>query len=68
MARKKAAEKVEKGEMSGETRAVRLDMPLDAHRLLRMAAAEADKSMAAFARDTLSEALAAWAKRKGAKA
>jgi hypothetical protein len=33
-----------------------------------MAAAEADKSMAAFARDTLSEALAAWAKRKGAKA
>ena len=36
-----------------KTKPVRLDLTLDVHRLLRVAAAKADKSMAAYARDVL---------------
>jgi plasmid stability protein len=49
------------------TKPVRLDLPADVHRLLRLVAAHADQSMASYAREVLGNALRDEAKRKGIK-
>lgn len=50
-----------------KTRPVRLDLPPDVHRLLRLVAADEEVSMASFARDLLSRTLREEAKRRGLK-
>lgn len=50
-----------------ETKPVRLDLSLRSHRLLRLIAAQHDKSMAAFAKETLDETLERLAKELGIK-
>jgi len=47
------------------TKPVRLDLTPDVHRLLRLAAAEADKSMASYAREIIEEHLHQNEKPKG---
>ncbi len=49
------------------TKPVRLDLPPDAHRLLRLVSASAEKSMASYAREALEAHLRAEAKRLGLK-
>ncbi len=65
MAKRKAVEQSEPE--AAKTRPVRLDLPPDAHRLLRLVAADADVSMASYARDVLMRHLVAEAKVKGIK-
>jgi hypothetical protein len=50
-----------------EHKAVRLDLTPEAHRLLRMVAAHAGLSMAAYARDSLERLVREEAKRRGIK-
>jgi len=49
------------------TKAVRLDLPADVHRLLRLVSAHADQSMSSYAREALGKALRDEAKRRGIK-
>ena len=49
------------------TRPVRLDLPPDVHRLLRLIAADEEVSMAFYARNALETHLKAEAKRRGVK-
>jgi hypothetical protein len=67
MARKKTEAKPMQTVAEPVTKPVRLDLPADVHRLLRLVAAHADQSMASYARDTLAHALRDEAKRKGIK-
>jgi hypothetical protein len=65
-----ARPKAEKPEMTTTeitTRPVRLDLPADVHRLLRLVAADEEVSMASFARDALARLLREEAKRRGIK-
>lgn len=66
MARKRPEKKMST-RLDEATHAVRLDLPTRTHRLLRRVAADADVSMAAFARDLLSRYLEDEAKRRGIK-
>jgi predicted HicB family RNase H-like nuclease len=50
-----------------ETKPVRLDIPRDVHRLLRLLAADDEVSMASFAREALSKYVRDEAKRRGIK-
>jgi len=50
-----------------ETKPVRLDLSTRAHRLLRLVAAQENKSMASFAKDSLEELLERRAKELGVK-
>ena len=50
-----------------ETKPVRLDLPPDVHRLLRIVAADEDISMAAYARKSLEAHLREEVKRRGLK-
>jgi hypothetical protein len=50
-----------------DTRPVRLDIPRDVHRLLRLLAADAEVSMASYAREALGKHVREEAKRKGIK-
>ena len=65
-----ARTKAKKDEMTTETEAklkpVRLDLPPEIHRLLRLAAADSEISMASYARDVLVTHLKALP-RKGSK-
>ena len=67
MARKQATEKeaVETGEPKAKP--VRLDLSAEVHRLLRLVAADANESMASYARTAIEEHLRAEAKRRGLK-
>jgi hypothetical protein len=66
MARKKTeAKPMPTATASAGTKPVRLDLPADVHRLLRLVSAHADQSMASYARDTLATALRAEAQRRG---
>lgn len=67
MARKKAEKKEMPATAESQTRPVRLDLPPDVHRLLRLLAADEDVSMASYARDHLAAHLREEAKRKGIK-
>lgn len=66
-----ASKKAEKKDMATTAeptlKAVRVELPQDAHRLLRLLAADDEVSMAAFARDTLESALREIAKHRGIK-
>ena len=68
MARKRP-EKDEMATTAEETklRPVRLDLPSDVHRLLRLIAADEETSMAGYARDVLESHLRAEAKKRGIK-
>jgi plasmid stability protein len=66
MARKKP-EKTEMPATETETKPVRVDLPPDVHRLLRLVAADEGVSMAAYARDSLEQSVRAEAKRRGLK-
>jgi hypothetical protein len=68
MARKKAEKKDVTTTVDVITKPVRLDLSLEDHRLLRKIAADADVSMAAYAREQLSLHLKEEAKRRGIKA
>lgn len=59
MARKKMGAAEVTATVEPKTKPVRLDLEPDVHKLLRLAAAEADQSMAAYARERLSELLKA---------
>jgi plasmid stability protein len=50
-----------------QTRPVRLDLAPEIHRLLRLVAADEEKSMAAYARDALADHLTEEAKKRGIK-
>jgi predicted HicB family RNase H-like nuclease len=50
-----------------DLRPVRLDIPRDVHRLLRLLAADAEVSMASYAREALGSYVREEAKRKGIK-
>ena len=50
-----------------ETKPVRLDLPAHVHRRLRRVAADADVSMAAYARSVVEQHLEAEVKRRGIK-
>jgi hypothetical protein len=50
-----------------ETRVVKFDLDLPTHRLLRMAAADADLSMSDWAKFRVAEALKQWKQEKGIK-
>jgi plasmid stability protein len=68
MARKKTEAKpmpTATASASAGTKPVRLDLPADVHRLLRLVSAHADQSMASYARHILASALRDDAKRKG---
>jgi plasmid stability protein len=66
MARKKTEkEPMPATEADATTRPVRLDLPPDIHRLLRLVAADEDVSMAAYARDQLALHLKEEAKKRG---
>lgn len=68
MARKKTEkEPMPAAEADVTTRPVRLDLPPDIHRLLRLVAADEDVSMASYARDQLANHLREEAKRRGIK-
>jgi hypothetical protein len=68
MARKKPEkEPMPAAEAETTTRPVRLDLPPDIHRLLRLVAADEDVSMASYARDQLGKHLKEEAKRRGIK-
>ena len=67
MARKQAEKKVMPTETETKTRPVRLDLPHDVHRLLRLVAADEETSMASFARDILEKLVREEAKRRGIK-
>lgn len=66
-----AKKRTEKTEMpatvDAPTRPVRLDLPADVHRLLRLVAADEEKSMASFARELLARTLREEAARRGIK-
>jgi hypothetical protein len=64
MGRKKSEEKKPMEAVASETKFVRLELPLELHRQLRMEAASQDKSMAELARNIVEEYLKA---RRGAK-
>jgi plasmid stability protein len=66
MGRKKT-EKIMPAAAENKVRPVRLDLPPDVHRLLRLVAADEDMSMAAYARDKLEQVLRDEAKRRGIK-
>jgi hypothetical protein len=66
MAKKKAS-KTGMEQTDSKVRPVRLDLSPETHHLLRKVAADADMSMAAFARDALEAVLKAEAKRRGIK-
>jgi predicted HicB family RNase H-like nuclease len=53
MTRKKVGKKMPASAEARPTKAVRLELDADLHKRLRMAAAAADKSMAAYARDVI---------------
>jgi hypothetical protein len=61
MARKQAGGKTEMNATQEKLRAVRLELPEDVHKLLRLEAAKQDTSLAALARIAVEEYL----KRKG---
>jgi predicted HicB family RNase H-like nuclease len=65
MAKKKAAKMPQTTEP--KTKPVRLDLPPDVHRMLRIAAAEDDVSMASLARDVVAEYLRARMKKRSGK-
>ena len=67
MARKKTEVKTVTASSEPAIKPVRLDLPADVHRLLRLVAAHADQSMAAYAREALASALRDEAKRRGIK-
>ena len=67
MARKKTEAKPMPTATVPATKPVRLDLPADVHRLLRLVSAHADQSMASYARHTLATALRDEAKRRGIK-
>jgi predicted HicB family RNase H-like nuclease len=69
MAKKKREEKpmMPAESIEAETRPVRLDIPRDVHRLLRLLAADAEVSMASYAREALANHVREEAKRKGIK-
>jgi predicted HicB family RNase H-like nuclease len=50
-----------------ETKPVRLDIPRDVHRLLRLLAADDEVSMASYAREALAKHVRDEAKRRGIK-
>ena len=66
MARKKQEQEVP-ATAEAKTKPVRLDLEPEVHRLLRLVAADDEKSMAAYARDVLEEVLRQEAKRRGIK-
>jgi hypothetical protein len=66
MGRKRREEKVE-AVAEPKTWFVRLDLSTEDHRLLRIAAAEENMSMAAFARREMAKLLKERAKRKGGR-
>jgi len=67
MARKKKAEAEMETTTEPTTRPVRLELPVRGHRLLRLIAADADTSMATYARDTVMRHLEEEAKKRGIK-
>ena len=67
MARKKTEAKPVITATEPATKPVRLDLPADVHRLLRLVAAHADQSMASYAREILAKTLREEAKRRGLK-
>lgn len=67
MAKKRADKKDMATTAETGLKSVRLDLPPDVHRLLRLAAADRDTSMASYARETLERVLREEAKRKGGK-
>jgi plasmid stability protein len=67
MARKKTEVKPVITAAEPVTKPVRLDLPADVHRLLRLVAAHADQSMASYAREILAKTLREEAKRRGLK-
>jgi hypothetical protein len=66
---KKRSEKPEMPATANEpkTKPVRLDLPPDVHRLLRLVAADEEMSMASYARELLEKHLRDEAKRRGIK-
>jgi predicted HicB family RNase H-like nuclease len=64
MARKQAERKTDMIATDEKLRAVRLELPEDVHKLLRLEAAKQDTSLAALARTAVEEYLT---KRKGGK-
>jgi plasmid stability protein len=67
MARKRAGKKDMGAAAEPALKPVRLDLDPETHRMLRLVAATEDKSMAAFARETLERVLREEVKRKGLK-
>ena len=67
MARKTAGKKPMPATAEVETKPVRLDLPPDVHRLLRLVSADDGISMAAYARKQLAAHLREEAKRRGIK-
>jgi hypothetical protein len=68
MAKKRSEKKAMTTATEPVLKPVRLDLPPDAHRLLRLLAADDEVSMAAFARDALESYLREEAKKRGIKA
>jgi hypothetical protein len=67
MAKKKRAEVQTESVAEPTSRPVRLELPVRGHRLLRLIAADADMSMATYARDTVMRHLEEEAKKRGIK-
>lgn len=68
MARKRAGKKQMPAEVEAKTtRPVRLDLPPDIHKLLRIVAAAEEMSMASYARDVIERHLRDESKRRGIK-
>jgi plasmid stability protein len=57
MARKKTTEKPDMQALEEKLRAVRLELPEDTHKLLRLEAAKRDVSLAALARELVEQSL-----------
>ncbi len=67
MARKRAVAEAVQVADEATMRPVRLELKADLHRLLRLLSADADVSMASYARDVLARHIKDEAKRKGIK-
>lgn len=67
MSRKRAEKPMPAAEATPATRPVRLDLPADVHRLLRLVAADEETSMAGYARELLARVLREEARRRGIK-
>lgn len=68
MAKKKSEQTEMPATAEPKTRPVRLDLPPDVHRLLRLVAADEEVSMASYARELLARVLREEAKKRGLKA